>query len=63
MFHRPAQSRFDVPSSRLMALAARHGDEHVIKLTDTVLDVYARSGDPGVLSAATRCAHLIEPPQ
>ena len=46
-----------------MALAARHGDEHVIKLTDTVLDVYARSGDPGVLSAATRCAHLIEPPQ
>jgi hypothetical protein len=50
-----------IEPDELMALAARHDDEHVIKLTDTVLDVYARSGDPGVLSAATRCAHL-EPP-
>ena len=46
-----------------MARAGQHADEHVIKLTDTVLDVYARSGDPGVLSAATRCASLIEPQQ
>jgi len=45
-----------------MALAAQHGDEHVIKLTDTVLDVYTRGGDPSVLSAATHCAGLIERP-
>ena len=47
----------------LMSRAARHGDEHVIKLTDTVLDIYARSGNPAVLSAATRCADLIDPPR
>lgn len=52
-----------IEPDELMALAAQHGDEHVIKLTDTVLDVYAGSGDPSVLSAATHCAHLIEPPQ
>ena len=46
-----------------MARAAQHGDEHVIKLTDTVLDVHARTGDPSVLSAATHCADLIEPPR
>jgi hypothetical protein len=52
-----------IEPDELMARAAQHADEHVIKLTDTVLDVYARSGDLGVLSAATRCASLIEPPQ
>ena len=45
-----------------MARAARHGDEHVIKLTDTVLEVHARRGDPGVLAAATRRADLIQSP-
>ncbi len=60
---RPDAAEPVIELDELMALAARHGDEHVIKLTDTVLDVYAGSGDPGVLSAATRCAHLIEPPQ
>jgi hypothetical protein len=45
----------------LMDRAAAHGDEHVIKLTDTVLDAHARSGDPALLAAATRCAELIDP--
>ncbi len=50
--------------AELMARAAEHGDEHVIKLTDTVLDVYDRTGgDPAVITAATRCAALIQPPQ
>jgi hypothetical protein len=31
----------------------------MIKLADTVLDVYATSRDPGVLAAATRCAERI----
>jgi Questin oxidase-like len=52
-----------IEPDELMALAAQHGDEHVIKLTDTVLDAYARSGDPSFLSAATHCADLIDRPQ
>ena len=59
---RPAVAEADTEPGDLMARAAQHGDEHVIKLTDTVLDVYTRSGDPGVLTAATHCADLIEPP-
>jgi hypothetical protein len=47
----------------LMARAAQHGDEHVIKLTDTVLDIHARNQDPAVLAAATRSADLIAPRQ
>ena len=46
-----------------MARAAEHGDEHVIKLTDTALDAYARTADPALLTAATRCAELIDPPR
>jgi len=47
----------------VMARAAEHGDEHVIKLTDTALDAYARSADPALLTAATHCAELIDPPR
>jgi len=47
----------------LMARAAEHGDEHVIKLTDTALDAYARTADPALLTAATHCADLIDPPR
>jgi hypothetical protein len=47
----------------LMARAAEHGDEHVIKLTDTALDAYARTADPALLTAATYCAELIDPPR
>ncbi|MFE1783126.1 hypothetical protein ACFW9F_11180, partial [Streptomyces sp. NPDC059506] len=38
--------------------ALAHGDEHVIKLTDTALDV----GDEQALAAALRCAELSGPP-
>ncbi|UCM90360.1 questin oxidase family protein [Streptomyces marincola] len=37
--------------------AVRHGDEHVIKLTDTALDI----GDARALAAALRCVELSEP--
>jgi hypothetical protein len=47
----------------LMDRAAQHGDEHVIKLTDAVLDTYAKSGDPLLLAAATACAERIEQPR
>ena len=60
----PAPSAPSAPAAdpaSLMARAAEHGDEHVIKLTDAVLDAYARTGDPALLAAATRCADLIDP--
>lgn len=39
--------------------AARHRDEHVIKLTDTALDVYGWTEDPDALAAAGTAAALI----
>src|SRR5215472_2033092 len=41
------------------ARAVDHGDEHVIKFTDTAADVYARSGSDDALAAAVRATHLI----
>jgi hypothetical protein len=43
--------------------AAEHGDEHVIKFTDTAIEVYERTGDPAALAAAVRTTTLIDPPQ
>jgi hypothetical protein len=39
--------------------AVEHGDEHVIKLADTAVDVYARTGNRDALAAAARAAQLI----
>jgi hypothetical protein len=58
----PASPAASTPAD-LMARAAEHGDEHVIKLTDTALDAYARTADPALLTAATHCAELIDPPR
>lgn len=41
--------------------SADHGDEHVIKFTDTAVEVYARTSNPDALAAAIRIAELIEP--
>lgn len=38
-----------------------HGDEHVIKFTDTAAEVFERRGDPDALAAAARAADLIAP--
>ncbi|MFI6981323.1 hypothetical protein ACIBSV_22380 [Embleya sp. NPDC050154] len=46
-----------------MDLAHAHGDEHVIKLVDTAVDVYARSGDSRALSAGVLAAGLVTPPR
>jgi hypothetical protein len=46
-----AEEAFDV--------AAAHRDEHVIKLTDTALDVYRWTGDPDALVAAATAVELI----
>jgi questin oxidase-like protein len=59
----PAPAAPAAGPASLMTRAADHGDEHVIKLTDAVLDAHARTGDPLLLAAATRCAALIDPPR
>jgi hypothetical protein len=41
--------------------AAQHGDEHVIKLADTTLDVYAWTGDNLALAAVEKATVLINP--
>jgi hypothetical protein len=41
--------------------AAAHGDEHVIKFTDTAADVYERTRNAGALAAALRITQLITP--
>ncbi|HVQ93930.1 MAG TPA: hypothetical protein VMU51_23030, partial [Mycobacteriales bacterium] len=45
--------------ANLLDRAAAHGDEHVIKFSDTAADVYTRTGDPDALAAATRCVDLL----
>jgi Questin oxidase-like len=41
--------------------AAAHGDEHVIKFTDTAAEVYERTRNAGALAAAVRITQLISP--
>ncbi|MGC4764913.1 questin oxidase family protein [Micromonospora sp. DT46] len=45
--------------AEVFARAARHGDAHVVKLADAVLDAHAASGDERVLAAAGYAGHLI----
>lgn len=42
--------------------AAEHGDEHVLKFTDTAFDAFDACGDPGLLAAAARARELIARP-
>ncbi|MHC5905314.1 questin oxidase family protein [Streptomyces sp. S6] len=57
----PAQGVPHTPTGlapeEIVDLALKHGDEHVIKLTDTALDV----GDAQALAAAVRAVELSEP--
>ncbi len=39
--------------------ATNHGDEHVIKFTDTAVDVYNRTNNAEALAAAVRVSQLI----
>lgn len=49
------------PVAELVDRAVAHGDEHVIKFSDTAAETYARTGDPRALAAARRAADLIQP--
>ncbi|MEV5888278.1 questin oxidase family protein [Nonomuraea fuscirosea] len=59
----PRQDLPAVPgvAEEVFELAVRHGDEHVIKLADTALDVHQRTDDPDALAAVVRAAGLIKP--
>jgi hypothetical protein len=51
--------RDDDPVAEALHRAADHGDEHVIKFTDTASEAYERSHDPDLLAAALRAGELI----
>jgi hypothetical protein len=55
----PAPPAADDPVSDILDRACAHGDEHVIKFTDTAADAYASSGDPGTFAAAIHATRLI----
>ncbi|MEO3876366.1 hypothetical protein ABGB18_47025 [Nonomuraea sp. B12E4] len=57
----PEAPRADDPIAELLERAVAGGDEHVIKFTDTAVDVYQAGGDPDALRAAVRARHLITP--
>ncbi|MET7819869.1 hypothetical protein [Micromonospora zamorensis] len=48
-----------VTPAEVFARAARHGDEHVVKLADAVLDAHAATGDDRLLTAAGYAGQLI----
>lgn len=46
-------------AAELLARAVEHGDEHVIKLADAVVDAFGRTGDATLLAAGARSIELI----
>lgn len=58
--------RSDLPQAdgtpeEIFTRAVEHGDEHVIKLADTCLEVYERTGDTDVLASVVRATQLTDP--
>lgn len=54
-----AEGRTEDMATELVDRAVDHGDEHVIKFTDTATESYLRTGDPDALAACVRAAELI----
>lgn len=50
------------PAGALLDRAGAHGDEHVLKLADAVVDIHARTGDDDVLAAGRLAARSIPSP-
>jgi hypothetical protein len=59
----PAAPRSADPVAEVLDRALAHGDEHVIKFSDTALDVYQRTGDPDLLAAAIQAGRLLPSPR
>jgi hypothetical protein len=58
----PPAGRQDA-AAEVLDRAVAHGDEHVIKFTDTAAEVYARTGQADALAAALRAGTLIPSPR
>ena len=56
----PAGWRSREEKAREVFARAVQRDAHVIKFADTAVDVFARTGNPGAISAAFRAAELTE---
>jgi hypothetical protein len=50
------------PVSEVLDRACDHGDEHVIKFSDTAAEAFTRSGNPRTLAAAVYVSQLIGRP-
>lgn len=50
----------DDPGAAALAQATQHRDEHVLKFTDTAVEVFDRTGNPDALAAARHCSELID---
>jgi hypothetical protein len=59
----PAPPAAGDPVADILDRACDHGDEHVIKFSDTAAEAYTRSGDPDTLAAAILAGRLIESPR
>lgn len=57
----PAAPEASDPAAEVLERAAAHGDEHVIKFTDTAAEAHARTGDADALAAAVLTTQLLEP--
>jgi hypothetical protein len=57
----PAAPEAADPAAETLERAAAHGDEHVIKFSDTAAEVHARTGDADALAAAVHASQLLEP--
>jgi len=55
----PAKQAGPDVANEALDRAVIHGDEHVIKFTDTAAEAYSRTGDSDVMAAALRCSTLI----
>jgi hypothetical protein len=58
----PAPPIADDPVADILDRACDHGDEHVIKFSDTAAEAYTRSGNPDTLAAAILTGQLIQCP-
>jgi hypothetical protein len=56
----PAAPAVADPAAEVLERAATHGDEHVIKFSDTAAEVYARTGNADALAAAVHASQLLE---
>ena len=55
----PTAPTADDPVTEMVDRAVAHGDEHVIKFTDTAVESFQRTGNPDTLAACVRAAELI----